>query len=513
MRFDEDHKIPSKLIPLLLLSLILGFQVCISVPRLNLPFVDSRIQWYFDNAFFLNMAVHSHDKTIPDFRKIFGVSSYEYNQFQEPVRVQFYNHHSTLGPALHLQFAKMIGFKEHTPRLFSLLLSLLCSILLFFTIHKVLDSSLIAFILTLLYVTMPLQLFYMDQMKLNIVESVVFFSLLFCYSRLLNWKYVPILFLMSAFLIFHTDYPIFLPAIAVAAFIQIRKEPFGEKTSLWFSRMLPVAILAGLVTAGFILLLLGFSPTKMNEVASFRMGLDQPALTTGLWLKSQWVFLIDNFGEIHLVFIAMSLIWIVTRPSLLKNFWIFSGTATLISTILYLIVFRNQSFGHHFMQWHTATGYILMLVGFAQVYGWDTSLRKNRTLAILVIPIFLLNFYQDYDLYKKCLANEFGSRQDIEIIRKIDNRILYFVNGASGPPDWWAGPVIRLYKDPIYTRKKLPFPEPISEMTFFQPQDFLVIIDNQKAVSFVNDFVRRRHPNAVLETVQKTPTFLFLVIQ
>ncbi|MCI0441670.1 glycosyltransferase family 39 protein [bacterium] len=470
--------------------------------------MDTRLHWYFDNAFFLLMAIHSSDQTIEDPRKIFGVSTYEYNEALEPVKIQFYSNHGVLSPTLFLQFAKLVGFKENAPRLFSLLISLLATVFLFFTLRKVLNSNLLAFIFTGLYASMPLQLMYMDQMKYSNLEALLFFAFLFFCSQLNSSRLARILLFVISFLIFHSDYPIFMPTLGIAAYLLIRDE--GLKNKHNFRRWFIFSIVAGISTALVIQWWLGFDPGKIVNVASIRMGLDQADLTTGKWLQKQWLFLLENFGEIHLFFMGGCLIWVLSKPSLLKNFWVYSGFLTFASTVLYLALFRNQSFIHHFLQWHLVTGYVLMLIGFAKIYNWGEFLQRNQRFILLVIPLFVLNFYQDYVLYKECRAPEFAKPQDILEIRGIDKRILYFADGTSGPVDWWNGPGIKLYKDPIFTGKKTPLPIATSEnITYTPDRDLLAIIDNPKAIQYVSESINQWYPNFTLVPVQRSPSFIF----
>jgi hypothetical protein len=497
----QPIRVDSKPLSLLLIAIILSFQVCISIPRLNVPFLDTRLHWYFDNAMFLLMAVHSNDQTIDDPRKIFGVASYEYNHTLEPAKIKFYSNHGVLSPTLFRQFARLVGFKEYTPRIFSLLVSLCASVLLFLTIKKIMNSNGFAFFMTALYLTMPLQSLYMDQMKYSNMEALIFFAFLFSVSHLDEWKFAKITLALSAFFLFHTDYPIFFPAIAVAINLLARK--------ISSSRILVISMMAGIASTLLIQWWLGFDSAKITDVASTRIGLDQAGLTTGNWLRKQWLFLSENFGEVQLFLMGACLLWIAIKPTLLKNFWVFSGFVTFLGTALYLTLFRNQSSIHHFNQWHLATGYVFMLVGLAQIYRWaDFLVRKKRFLFLL--PLLFLNFYQSYDLYKKCRAPEFAKPQDIEQIRAIDKRILYFTDGTSGPPDWWNGPGIRLYKDPILNRKKTPFPLPTGEnVTYQMDQDLLAVMNDPKAIHYVYGSMKQWYPDFTLEPVEQTPSFVF----
>jgi hypothetical protein len=497
----QPTRVNSKLLTLLLLAIILSVQVCVSIPRLNLPFLDTRLHWYFDNAMFLLMAVHSSDETIDDPRKIFGVANYEYNHALQPAKIHFYSNHGVLSPTLFLQFSKLVGFKEYTPRIFSLLVSLCASLLLFLTIKKVLNSNMVAFILTALYVSMPLQSLYMDQMKYSNMEALIFFAFLFSVSHLEArplLRIARITLALSAFLLFHTDYPIFFPAIAAAIYLLARKT--GS------SRILVFSMMAGIVSTLLIQWWLGFGPVN---AASKRIGFDQAGLTTGSWLQKQWLFLAENFGEVQLFFMGLCLVQIAIKPALLKNFWVYSGFVTFLGTLLYLTVFRNQSSIHHFNQWHLATGYVLMLIGLAQIYSWAEILeRKKRYLFLL--PFLFLNFYQSYDLYKKCRAPEFAKPQDIQQIRAIDKRILYFTDGTSGPHDWWNGPGIKLYKDPIFNGKKTPSPIPTGEnVTYEIDEDLLAVLNDPKAIQYVYETMKHWYPDFILEPVEQTPTFVF----
>lgn len=492
--------------------MVLLVQIFISMPRWNLPFVDTRLHWYFDNAYFLRMAVHSADDTLRDVRKIFGGAMYEFNDAMEPVKINFYNHHGVLSTFLHLQFGKLVGFRESTPRIFSLILSLISSSLLFLFICNVLKSRFLAFALTLIYISIPLRFGYMDQMKQSNMETFIFCGLLFFYSMLDRWRFAPAGFLACLFLVFQTDYPIFLPVVAIACYLLYSSGQSGIVRTTWFRRAMILTVFAGILTTALLQFSLGFTWANVVDTFSFRSGIGQERLTLARWFQQQWFYAVENFGQIHLVILGTCLLWTSIQRSLFRNFWIFAGVATVAATFCYLIAFRNQSFIHNFLQWHAGTGYILILIGFADVYGWKAIVQKNSRVCLLVIPLLVFTFYQDLSSYARARENDFGTKEDLAVIQNITQRIVFFENGASGPSGWWEGPGIALYRDPIYTRKKAPFPVAISAIDSIRPGDVIVCIHNKAAFDSVSDFVGMHNPGSRLEPYRSSPSFNFYTI-
>ena len=72
-------------------ALVVLIQIVVAYPRIaSEPLIDGRLHTDFDTAAFLLRAFHSNDGAIVDWRKVFGVATYLYDDENKPIALDLY---------------------------------------------------------------------------------------------------------------------------------------------------------------------------------------------------------------------------------------------------------------------------------------------------------------------------------------------------------------------------------------------------------------------------------------
>ncbi len=500
--------------PLVLpIAILLTIQCAISLPRLRAPLIDARQHTTFDTAAFLRTALHSNDPTLEDWRKVFGVSVYGYDEHDTPVSVLHYSHHGVLSPTLLRCYAKLVGHSEFTPRSYSLILSLGSTILLFVLLEQATQHRGLAFGLTLLNLLSPLKYLYMDVWKYEGIVELLLLACYLCFVQRHRHRYWRYAFLVVTFLIFHADYPAYLPLAFVLLYLFLNRRQPGER------RLLVQGLVAaglGLITTLLIQFSLGLTPAAMKTNVGFRLAGGMETASLAQFAERYLSHMLTNLGLFHIVVMVTALLWLVAAPASLKNPFVYLGSTLIVSTLVYTWTFRNATLIHHYLLWNYGSGYSLLMGGLLGEGAASRWLKTCRTpvLLLLLLPSVLATWQLAIEREESFKRTTFGTKEDIELIRSMEKRILYFTNELSGPSGWWQSPGITLYTDPIFRGGQRARARNIMQLKQFHPdRDVVVMMRGEQAYPRFAATLKETFGIETLRSYTASPSFAYFTFE
>jgi len=488
-------------------ALVLLVQIVIAYPRASQPLIDGRLHTDFDTAAFLLRAFHSNDGTIADWRKVFGVATYLYDDANRPVALDLYANHGVLSPLLLRLYAKVVGYSEWTTRSYSLLVSLLTTVAVFGLLRAATRRAALGFLLTLLYVLLPLKYMYLDRWKYEGMVELVIAATALCLverERRRGFRYG---FLAGMFLLFQTDYTAYLPAVLMVVYLFLLGG-YADDRSLGIRAAFVAA--GGVAVAFAIQWSLGFDRDAIARALAIRTagGMDDVSLWD--WVIRHVTQAASNLEPWHAVLMVAALVWgIAVRPGLRDPF-VYLGAALVVSTFVYSLVFRNQSYIHHYVLWNYGLAYVLLLGG---ILGATPAVQRvgDHVWALVFVPVVALTWITASATEEEYGRAVFGVADDIAVIRTVNRRLVYLDDGASGPSGWWAGPVVQLYTDPVFRHSRVTGAGNIEAVRELSPdRDLVVARRDRQAVAHVTQYLKDRFGIDGVRVDRSTPTFVFL---
>lgn len=424
---------------------VLLFQIVVSLPRLNLLFVEGRAHWTLDSAYETLNALHSLDHTIESPWKVFGLAQYVYDGEGREIGLVHYSHHPALAAALFRGYAAFAGFGHWVPRSFALIFSLGITILLFLLLDGELENPELAALLTLLYALLPLNYNYQDAWKHETVATFVVLLNFWLARRLDEGRGARAAFLGAFFLIFQAEWAIY--AIGAGLWLHLfLTRPRRDRRFLGW--VLAVGA-SSVVLNVWILYRLGFDWGAMHSQALYRMNAGMAAVAPMGWLRKQLEFAGMNFSPINVVLLACLALWQARRPFRAGRTPLLAfGAITLLAALAWIGLFRNLSYVHHYHQWYLGPAFILLLAGSLDEFSRRPK-QRSAALALLV-PLLAASAYGSLRLEALIHDGDFAAPKDIVAIRDQTKRLVVPSDGAGGPRDWWISPHIKLYSDPHY---------------------------------------------------------------
>lgn len=490
----------------MLLVVILVIQIAIAYPRLSRPLVDGRLHINIDNAGFLLRALHSNDPTIPEWHKVFGVTTYSYDDRNVIVALDHYANHGVLSPLLLRLYARVAGYSESTTSGYSLLLSLGTTVAVFFLLAEATRRYALAFLLTLIYALLPLKYIYLDRWKYEGMVELVIAGCALCLVKRKDGPYFRYGFLAAFFLLFHTDYTAFLPAAVMAGYLLLGLSP-GDRR-LGIQSVLVGA--AGVALTFAIQVSLGFGRQAIGKALSIRTGGSDDGVSIGEWLIRHVVQAGSNLEWWHAALMLAALVVALVLHARLRNPFVFLGGGLIVSTFVYCLVFRDQSYIHHYVSWNYGLGYILLIGG---IIATTPALGRvaDHVWFLLLLPVVVLTWITASIVEDHYRQAAFGTEADIAVIRSLDRRLLYFDDGLSGEPGWWGSTVIQLYTDPIFRRSRSTGARNITSAGApSADRDLVVAVRSDKAVAQVSAYLREKFGVDGVRVYRTSPTFVFL---
>ncbi|MBT5855821.1 hypothetical protein HOH87_04210 [bacterium] len=496
---------------LMLVFIILAMQLFISHSRIGEPFLDGRLHYYFDNAKFLTHALHSNDSTFSAPGKLLGVAEYTYSKSGKVTGVDYYANHPLLSPVLFKWFTMVCGYSDWVPRVFSLIISMGVSVLIFALLVTATKSIYASWFLTLLYALNPVNVVYQDVWKYFHLTELIVLACIYCFAHLKFHKVYRYGLWGFFFLSFHTDWPAYIAAGALLLFIWVkRKVPEYKRLPL---ELVGIASISIAINGVLLYLLNGLTLSPLLSQAALRISGGMSDLSFWGWLYKQFLFLDFNFGQINIAVFCMFAIYMVGARIFVNNVLALGALVVFSMGFFYVIVFKNLSFIYIYSQAYIAVAYVL-LIG-AILINLKQKVWFGRHLQLLgvsvIIPVVLLTGFNAYKSMLSIREASVGQAEDINVIRTINRRIVYAENDSSGAVDWWSGPNIKLYSDRIYrkTNRHLGVQNAANLRRLNPKQDVIVVLASRQERKNGLDYFRRRYKIRTMRLYKQSPNFVY----
>jgi hypothetical protein len=191
-------------------------------------------------------------------------------------------------------------------------------------------------------------------------------------------------------------------------------------------------------------------------------------------------------------------------------------TDFLCVNVMWMLVLKNHSHIHHFAQWWFGIACVMAIAGSVLEFRQIPSemLKKLRFLYVPATVVFVAILgVTGFTSNQSFHSPSFGTIEDIEVIRLLDLPIVVLNDGSSGPVQWWSGPVIRTYTDPIVSsqNKNVIFADSLSSATLHGKA--LVLLNSPGIVQGFLSAHRAEPWTQTLSIYVQTESFIFLIAQ
>jgi hypothetical protein len=437
------------------LAFLALWQVSSVKDRLSVPFLDTRLHYYWDNAF-ISFNARSGNR-FGDLRCQFGTTMADYVRWGEPAgRPRHYTDHPFLIQATFQQAARLIGTSEMASRSFSLVVSFGIAAGLFVLVIQTTSSAFAAVAAGLVLISVPVFSTFqvsakheLNGMLLGVWQFVALVAFLRSETPRARTRHT----ILTA-LTFLAHWTAALCAGVTGVFFAVRFWRHRDEPS---RRVLVSTLVGG--TAGLALLafLMAFVQGGFREaLAPLAESFSRRSQAVPLqdWAARQWLYLGVNFGWTFLAAVlGMAVLlagrWIARRPegpeSLLSLFIV----ASAFTAGTWLLLFRQGSYIHVYWQlW-------LALPGGAFAAAFIISLngrRRTQVLAGLGTLLLCLHLRAlSAESYEEILRVQLGTRDDIEFLKSLRGdrfRRMVFVPLTEDPLNgWFQGPLFEYYTD------------------------------------------------------------------
>ena len=500
----------------ILLALLLGLQALISLPRLSEPFTEGRAHWYIDSAGFLLRAIHSQDRTLPSRLGLFGLKQYSYDEQGAVSGYQHYNHHPVLPSLLFNAYSRILGYSYWVPRSFALLIAMSTSLVLFWLLRQATQDAALAFLLSLLYVLLPLDYNYQDAWK---HEGVVALLVCSCFLALFNSERPAgrRAFLPLFFLLFQSGWAAYPAGAGMLLYMLLKDE---GRLRVWLKPALAIAA-ASIALNIFILHSLGATGSALQAQAVLRMQAGLQGVGARAWAARQWGFALFNFGGANIAVMLLLLAAACLPGAAPRHPLTLFGAMTWAGALAWICVFRNQSHIHHYVQWLLGTSYPLLCAGAYCTWRERLPARAGRlrqaALAAAAV-LCALCLPGDKIVEDAIHENNFAAVEDVETIALQTRRVVVSLDGSSGPKDWWLGSVATLYSDPFYKAWRLGLPRSAIRgglayadhpLQLDPRTDVIVALDSAGAIRHLGAVLRKQSGLSCMRLQATTPAFAF----
>jgi hypothetical protein len=508
MKSKITFSLPRPAMIILSLSVILGLQLAITLPKINLPFLDGRMHYYYDNAYFTYMARNGILVNQP--KTQFGITELPHSAWGKPAgEASFYTHHPFLFKAIFQQYVRFLGDEEWVSRSFALGVAIIASLGIFAGLLIASESVLSAFSGSVVMVGIPVLAIFQSCLKYEIDGMAAgswFFVALALYLKRPNRRRlatVTVLALISA--LAHWTALIF---VIVSIFWLVCERIW--KRDLDASR---AALSSGVGAAAGTAMVFGiFAWLKggwnlfladIVGTAAYRSHLMQQ----GSWAQRQLFYMAINFGKIlpwvcGFLGIGLAARWIWFRVTdktsavnqakdhLLPAFFF----CTLTTACIWQFGFRQGSYIHIFWQlWFCLPVAGLVAMGMTAARGNSKPVSFAAILGCVILAGWLQ--ISSYSYYRTVLTEPLGTPQDVEFLKSLRNdpfrRFVFLPITQEPMNDWFQGPIFEYYTDrqvEYFNMLKPPGPGDEVLMLIYNDQKRLVQeIGRRLALGFVNE--------------------------
>lgn len=476
-----DSACNHRLASIIFLGALLALHIFLTAGQWSQTFVDGSDHRVHDNALFLRHAAHSNDDTLPDWRKIFGVADYSFDETGAPVTVGHYGKHGILAPSLFRIWAGILGYKEWVIHVFALLGSWLACVAVFLLLRVHRIPFLHSVLSTLVFATIPVRVMYADVWKYEHWSELCILVISLMYSFASQRKWASFLLPIAILLAFHVDYPVYLFVAALLGWHWLRSGKSLPPREVW------IWGIAGAVGLGMTVLIqgtLGFSTHSATENMTFRMAGDLESISLLDQLGRQWMQLLANFGPILVLILLSGLCFSVWNPAWRRHPLNRFALMITLATLTWCLVFRNHIWMHHYAQWFFGLAAVLYLAAFLDFVERKIAIASTPSRAWVITPLVIAIVIQagdGYQLYHRPVQSTLTAA-DMELLRESDRRLIRLSPEVSGPEIWWNDPAFRYALDPVIHDKSYGFHARLQpNLRMDLQRDAVVVLLNERA--------------------------------
>lgn len=469
---DEPRKkgvLSRAAVTILPLAAVLALQLWACGNRLDLPFLDTRLHYDYDTAFFSSTARSGNRNR--DLRSQFGVTLNSYSRWEERRGPpSYYTDHPFLVQALFQQYTRLVGTRERASRTFSLAVSFAIAAGAYAVFLQATGSLLAALAGATTLVSLPLFAVYQPCMKVDtggMLAGVWLFAALQAFFRKETRGSLVLYGALAGLAILaHWTAALFVGAIGVFLLVASwrGKSPAARRAlrvTIWFG-----LAGAGVLVAGMCYLRGSWASARAALARSFVQR--SAPIASQAWWARQWTYARANFGPAF-AWIALGLClvlavrWLWSRrsgkptpdsppafPRPLTTFFF----ATLFVACVWLFAFREGSFVHVFWQYWFCLPIATLVAAFL------ASLRPSRAgfaIGIAVVAGLLISFSSAAKAaYADVVRDQFGTPSDIAFLSSLRgdrfDRFVFVPISDTALNDWFQGPLFEYYTDrPVVT--------------------------------------------------------------
>ena len=446
---------PGPLIVAAGLAFVALWQVTLVKDRLSVPFLDTRLHYFWDNAF-SSFNARSGNR-FGDLRCQFGTTRADYVRWGEPAgKPRHYTDHPFLIQATFQQAARLIGTSETASRSFSLLVSFGIAAGLFLLVIRTTSSAFAAVAAGLVLVSLPVFSTFQVSAKYELsgmLLGVWHFVALEAFLRSETPRARTTHTVVTA-LTFLAHWTAALCAGATGAFLAVR---FWRRRDEPSRRALLSTLIGG--TAGLTLLasLMAFVQGGFREaLAPLAESFSRRSQAVPLqeWAARQGIYLGVNFGWTFLAAVLAMSIFLAGRrisrrgkaaESLLPLFIV----ASAFTGVAWLLLFRQGSYIHVYWQLWLALPVSALVAAFITSLGGRRRMQVLAGLFTLVLCLHLRRL--SAESYDDILRVQLGTKEDIEFLKSLRqdrfNRMVFVPLTEDPLNEWFQGPLFEYYTD------------------------------------------------------------------
>ncbi|MES1240425.1 MAG: glycosyltransferase family 39 protein [Acidobacteriota bacterium] len=449
--------------PGLSLAVVIALQIASAWGRLDVPFLDTRLHYSYDNADFgfkMRNGIRNGD-----LRSQFGVTVNAYGDWGERTgQPSYYTDHPFFLKALLQLYGRIAGVSEWTTRSFYLFVAMLTAAgfhwILLQTTGNLFSSTAGAATL----VTLPLFAVYQtcvkfeaDGMLLAVWIFVLFVACLRRQSRSLRLLYA---FLVAAAFVTHWTAILFVGCLGVYQLLLRNRHP----RALELFRTTVLASVAGLVAVLGLMSYLQYVWTGAMGPLLRSFAVRSASIPLNIWTGRQLVYLQQNFtAPVALVCAAMlwlfsSHLWRSRRNSMATQetpgpdgLTLLAGFIAITSAvgILWVVAFRQGSFVHIYWQYWLCLPIGALVAGAMTVT--ETRWRNPGIWRVLACVLVVWLFASAQRAFSGIAADQLGTPADIEFLRSIRadpfDRLVFVPVTDTALTQWFQGPLFLYYTD------------------------------------------------------------------
>jgi hypothetical protein len=483
-------------------------QIIMTYGTLDLPLLDTRLHYNYDNAWFTFFARNGNRNA--DLRSQFGVTDNRYEAWGvQRAKPAYYTDHPFLVKAAFQQYCRVFGHGEWSGRSFYLLVSFGIAAGVFLLLLRATRRLLAALIGAVFLVSIPLFAtfqtcvkFELDGMLLGTWQLVVLSMALETptRARLLLFGVLNALAVMTHW----TSGLCAAFSVGLILVLFLRNRTAGlKKTAL-------AGIVGGIV--GFCLLLALFSFVKGDWsgaqhalTSSFERRTDATAIDLGSYVQRQWTYARTNFSTPLLVGIGLiSAIWAIRgfggrsvptkepRADIDQTLWI-AIASTLATACVWQFVFLQGSFIHVYWQlWFTLP--VAMLLGATTILSSEGRGTRRAWIGAVVIGVLFLSSAAR-DNRDEIIASQLGKEGDIRFLKSLRDdpfsRFVFLPVSNHELNVWFTGPLFEYYTDrPVRISgagEKIANDEKVLILKYPQQEQLVAAVEKQAGCALVNE--------------------------